>query len=183
MLLHPGFRTLGDLEHQIDAVVRQIDDLRIDLDVEAAAAVIDFDDPLHVGLHGRPRQRPARLRLDFGFELLVLGFLIAFEGDAIDHRIFDHGDDQVTAGVTDLHVFEQAGGDQRLEALVFLFGGEPPARAGFEIGLHGRSLDPPVALHVNGTGLRERGAGGRHAHNRGTDKGTPEDQTADGQSP
>ena len=58
--------------------------------VETAAAVIDLDDALHVGLHGRPRQRPARLRLNFGLELFVLGLLVALEGDPIDHRVLDH---------------------------------------------------------------------------------------------
>ena len=49
----------GNLENQIDPVVRQIDDFWYDCDVETAATVIDFDDPLNVGLHGGLRQRAA----------------------------------------------------------------------------------------------------------------------------
>ena len=183
-LPHAGFRTFGDLEDQIDAIVRQLDDLRLDLDVEAAAAVIDFDDALHVGLHGRPRQRPARLRLHFDLELVVLGFLIAFEGNTIDHRILDHGDHQPAARMVNAHVLEQAGGNERLKPLVFLLDAQPSARARLEIGLDGRGLDPPVASHVDGIGaLRGRNARRRHTHKPGTDKGTPEDHTAEGQSP
>jgi hypothetical protein len=70
--LDAGLFALVDFENQIDAIVRPLDDLRHDLDVEAAVALIDFDDALNVGLHRRARQRAALLRLDFLLELLVL---------------------------------------------------------------------------------------------------------------
>ena len=181
--LHAGLLAFVDFEHEIDAIVRQFDDLRLDPHVEAAVAVIDFDDALHVGLHGRPRQRAARLRLHFGLELLVLGLLVAFEGDAIDDRVFDHGDDQPAAGVFDPHVLEQAGGEERLQALVFLLGGEP-ARAGLEIGADGLGFDPAVASHLDGIGgLRGRNARGHHARDPSTDRDTPEDDATKRQSP
>src|SRR6185437_14793252 len=182
--LDAGFSAIVDLEHQIDAVIRQFDDLRIDLHVEAAVAVIDFDDPLHVSLHGRPRQGAARLRLDFGLELFVFGFFVAFEGDAIDHRVFDHGDHQPAAGMIDLHILEQTGRNQRLESFVFKFGGQVAARAGLEIRADGLRFDAPVAAHLNGIGgLCKRSARGRHAHDASTDRDTPEDHTANSQSP
>ena len=96
-LLDAGLLAFLDLEHEIDAIVRKLDDLRLDADVEAAVAPIDFDDALHVGLHGRPRQRAAGLRLHFVGELVVLELAIALEGDPVDDRIFDHGDDQPAA--------------------------------------------------------------------------------------
>ena len=139
----------------------------------AAATVIDFDDALHVGLHGRPRQRSARLRLHFGLELLVLGFFIAFEGDAIDHRVLDHVDHQTAAGVLDAHVREQAGGIKRLDAVVDLRRTELAARTGLEIGADGIGLDPAVALHDHRIGgLRKRGARGRHGRDPAADKDT-----------
>ncbi len=69
--------------------------LRFDADVEAAAAAIDFGDALRcrtctIGRDSVPR----------GFdctsadELFVLDLLVAFEGDAIDDRVFDDGDDR-----------------------------------------------------------------------------------------
>ena len=116
-VLDAGLFAFLDLEHEIDAVVRQLDDLGIDRDVETAAAMIDFDDALHVGLHRRPRQRAARLRLNFRRELVVLGLLVALEGDPVDDRVFDHRDDDPAAGVTDADVGKQAGGEERLEGL------------------------------------------------------------------
>ena len=63
---------------------------------------------------------PRGLGLHFGDELLVLDLLVALEGDPVDHRVFDHGDDQAAAGLVDAHVLEQAGGVERLEGLVDL---------------------------------------------------------------
>ena len=94
MRLDAGLAALVDLEDEIDAVVRQLDDLGLDADVEAAAAAVDLDDALHVGLHHRARQRAARLRLDFGLELLVLDLLVALEGDPVDDRVLDDRDDR-----------------------------------------------------------------------------------------
>ena len=52
--LDAGLAAFADLEDEIDAVVRQFDDLRLDADVEAAAAAVDLDDAL--------RRRTARRR-------------------------------------------------------------------------------------------------------------------------
>ncbi len=59
--LDVGLGTFADLEDQIDAAVRQLDDLRFDVNVEAAAAPVDIDKALHVGLNGRTRERAALL--------------------------------------------------------------------------------------------------------------------------
>ena len=183
-VLHAGLLAFLDLEHQIDTVVRQFDDLRIDRHVEAAAAVIDLNDPLHIGLHHRFRQGAARLRLNFGLKLFVLGFFVTLEGDAIDHRVFDHADYQAPVLVTEAHVLEQASGVERVDGVVDLRGANLAARASLEIGPNRFGFDAAVALHDDGTGgLRDRNACRRHDHSPGTDKGTPEDQTTDGQSP
>ena len=108
-VLDPRFFTLFDLEYEIDAVVGQFDDLRVNGHVEAAGAVIDFNDALHIGLHCWPRQCPARLRLHFCRELIVLGFLVAFESDPVDHGVFDHRHYNAIAGVTNADVREKAG--------------------------------------------------------------------------
>ena len=161
-LLDAGLLAFLDLEHEIDAVVRQLDDLRLDADVEAAVAPVDLDDALHVGLHGRTRQRAARLRLHFVGELVVLELLVAFERDPVDHRIFDHGDDQPAAGLVDAHVLEQAGGIERLERLVDLVAVEAFARVEPEVGADGFGFDPPVAFDDDrARGLRGGIAGGR----------------------
>ena len=153
--LDAGLGAFGDREDQIDAVVRLLDDFGGDADVVAAGAAIDFGDAQRVGLHHRARQRAARLGLDFSRELLVLDLLVAFEGNAADHRVFDHGHDQPAAGLVDPDVLEQAGLDQRLQAVVDAALVEAAAGARLEIGANGLDFDAPVALDRDrGRGLR-----------------------------
>src|SRR4029079_15979404 len=113
----------------------------------AARTAVDFRDPLRVRLHHRARERAARLRLDFRGKLLVLDLLVALEGDAADHRVFDHDDDDPAALGVDADVLEQAGLDQRLEAAVDLGLAETAARTGTEIRTDGFDLDPATALN------------------------------------
>src|SRR6185437_7995485 len=136
-----GLAAFVDCEDQIDAVVRLVDHLGRDGHVIAARMAIDFHDSLRVGLHHRARQRAARLGLDFSGELLVLDLLVALEGDAVDDRVFDHGDDNSPAGPADLYILEQAGFDQRLQAVIDRGVVQPTARAGLEIGADGLDLD------------------------------------------
>ena len=89
--LDAGFRALGDREDQIDAIVRLFDDFGRHGDVITAGMAIDFGNALGVGLHHRTRQRAARLGLNFRRKLFVLDLLVALEGNAADHRVFDHG--------------------------------------------------------------------------------------------
>jgi hypothetical protein len=181
---HAGLGAFGDRKDQIDAVVRPVDDLRIDPHVEHAAAVIDFDDALHVCLHRRPRQGPARLRLDFRLQLFVLGLGIALEGDAVDDRVFFDRDDQMAADMGGLDVLEQAGGDKRLEAFVFLLGGHVSARAVLEIGPDGIGLDPSVTFDFDGICvLGDRNASGCYANDPRPHRDSAEDNATKGQSP
>ena len=161
--LDAGLHAFGDFEHQVDAIVRQFDDLRLDPDVEAAAAAIDLDQARDVGLDDRPRQGAALLRLNFSLELLVLDLPVALEGDAVDHRILDHEDDQPPALHGGPHVLEQPGGVERLDAFVDLERIEPAAGAGPEIGADGVGFDTLVALDHDRTdrdalGVRDPGA-------------------------
>src|SRR5262249_38929025 len=150
-----GLAALVDLEDKINAIVRQLDDLGLDADIEAAAAPIDLDEARHIGLHHGPRQRASLLRLDLGLELLVLDLLVALEGNAVDDGIFNDRQDEPAALHARMNVLKQAGGVQRLHALVDLERIEPPARTGTEIRADGVSLHPLVALHHNGVdGLR-----------------------------
>src|SRR6185312_13656252 len=158
-VLHAGLLAFADVEDEVHAVVRQFDDLRRDGHVETAAAVIDLDDALDVGLHGRLRQRAARLGLNFGLELVVLGLLVALERDLVDHRILGDDDEQAPAGVLDMDVREQAGGVEALEAFVDLGRAEPAAGAGMEIRADGPRLDTAVSLDLDRIdGLRHGGA-------------------------
>ena len=60
-LLDPGLRALSDLEDEIDAVVRKLDDLRFDPNVETTAAAVDLDQTRRVSLNNRPRERSTLL--------------------------------------------------------------------------------------------------------------------------
>ena len=149
-----GLDAFSDREDQIDAVVRLLDDFGVDAHVVAAGAAIDFGDALGVGLHHRTRQRTARLGLDFRRKLFVLDLLVALEGDAADHRIFHHGHDQPAARLVDPDVLEQAGLDQRLQAVIDLGLAEAAAGARPEIGADGLDFDAPVPLDDDrGNGL------------------------------
>src|SRR3981081_4582131 len=116
--LYTGFPALGDRKNEIDPIVRLLDDFGIDAYVIAAGAAIDFGDALGVGLDHGTRQRAARLGLDFSRKLLVLDLLVALEGDAADHRVFDHGHHQATARRVDPDVLEQSGLDQGFQAII-----------------------------------------------------------------
>ena len=175
--LTPVFAPSVIVKIEIDAVVRLLDDFGRDAHVIAAGMAIDFGDALGVGLHHRTRQRAARLGLDFRRKLLVLDLLVALEGDAADHRVFDHGHHDAAAGLVDLHVLEQAGLDQRLQAVIDCGLVQPAAGARLEIGADGLDLDAPVALDLD----RSHGLGGgrrrhKHSRQRGGDRHGEHDQ-------
>ena len=156
--LDAGLGAFGNGEDQIDAVVRLFDDLWIDAHVIAAGAAVNFGDALGIGLDHRTGQRAPRLGLDFRGKLLVLDLLVALEGNAADHRVFNHGHYHSTAGLVDLHVLEQSGFDQRFQAVIDAGLVKAPARTRLEIGANGFDFDAPVAFYGNrGGGL---GGGG-----------------------
>ena len=117
-----------------------------------------------------------------GDELLVLDALVAFELDAADDRVFDHRDDHAAAVPGRAHVLEQAGGEQRLDALVDLDGVEPLARADAEIGADRIALDPAVAFdHDRGRGLRHGDIRRHERRDAQSDNNPTEDQASEGQ--
>src|SRR5207302_9422520 len=61
---HTGRRSLVNLENEIDAVFRQLDDLRLDACGEAAAAAVELQNAAHIVLHPGARIASARARLD-----------------------------------------------------------------------------------------------------------------------
>ncbi len=153
-MLDASLLAFVDLENQVDAVVRPVDNFRGDLDVEAAVALINLDDALGVGLHRSARQRAALLGLDLLRQLLILDAVIAFEVDPVDDRSLDHCHNELAAGLVDLDVFEQAGGVERFERRVDRGGIETPVGARLEIGAHRIGLDTAVALDDDRAGSK-----------------------------
>ena len=88
-----GGRSLIDLEHDVDAVVVEIDDLGIDGGGVIALPAIDIEDALDVGLDASARIDRAGLELNLGCERVVLDLAIPFERDAGDDRVFLNDDD------------------------------------------------------------------------------------------
>ena len=144
-----GLVAFGNLEDQVDPIVRLLDDLWNHLHVVAAGVAINFRDSLRVGLNHRTRQRAARLGLNFRTELFVLDLLVALESHAADHRVFDHGHNKLATSLADFHILEQTGFDQSLEAVVYMSLVQRPAKPWLEVGTDGSRLDTAVSLHLN----------------------------------
>src|SRR5262249_49109486 len=174
--LNAGFVAFLDLKYQVDTVVGQLDDLRIDRHIETAAALINFDDPLNVSLNGRTRKRATRFRLRLGLKLLVFGLFIALERDPVDHRVLGHRYNDAVPGMVDADVGKQAGCDHGLECFVLLLGTYPAAWARPEIGTDSVRLDPAVTLDDDGIGrLRYGNARGQDCPAASADKYAAED--------
>ena len=165
-----GFAALVDLEDEVDAAVRQLDDLGRHAHVVAARALVDLEDALHVRLHERAREGAARLRLNFRGELLVLGLLVAFERDAIDDGIFDHRHQDPIRPGRDPHVLEQAGRVEPLEGGVDLGCVQPLAGSDAEIRANRIRLDTAVTFDIDAQRLCD---GNIRSHDR------PHDRTED----
>ena len=82
---------------------------------------------------------------------LVLDLLVAFEGDAVEHRRLVQMHDQPFAGALDRDLVEQAGRQQRLERRVARGFVEAPVGRGMEIGAHGLGVDAAIALDLDGS--------------------------------
>src|SRR5262249_10365003 len=144
--LDPGLYAFGDFEDEIDAIIRELDDLGFDVHVETAAAAVDLDDASRVSLHDGTRERPSFLGLDFRFQLVILDLLVGLNCSAVDDRIFGHGNGQASALNRRPDILEQTGGNERLHAFVDLEGVQLTAWSRPEIGADGVGLDPLVAL-------------------------------------
>ena len=119
-----GGRALDDFEHQVDAVLVELDDLGLDRGGEAPAALVQFDDPVDVAANLGAGEDLARGKPDLGLDLVVLDALVAFKDDAVDDRIFLDLDDQLAGvGAGDDDVGEQLGRVEILERRIERFGG------------------------------------------------------------
>src|SRR6185295_6721261 len=103
-------RAFVDLEHHVDAVLVELDDLRLDAGGIAALAAVELDDPGDIGAGPRAGEDLARRQPDFRRDLVVLDAAVALEDDAVDDRILADLDDEVAGvGAGDDDVGEQFG--------------------------------------------------------------------------
>ena len=107
-----GLRPLVDLEHHVDAILVELDDLRLDAGGVAALAAVELDDPGDVGAGACERVKIWRgASLISGVILSSLMRSIALENDAVDDRILADLDHQIAGiGAGDGDVGEQIGG-------------------------------------------------------------------------
>src|SRR5689334_4338157 len=149
-LLDSGSRALLDLEYEIDALVRQLDDLGFNVHVEAAAATIDIGHTDSVALHHGPRQRSRGFRLQLASQLVVLDVLVSLERHPVDHRVFHDSHDQTVTHATDADILKQAGGKQLLQSSVCGHVVKPPAGLHTKVGADRLGFDPAVAFDNDG---------------------------------
>ena len=160
-----GGVALVDLEHQINAIAVELDDLGLDRGRKAPLAPVDVEHALHVGLRLGAREHGPRLELYLVLERILVDFLVAFKGDLVDDRIFHDRDDDAAALAVDAHVGKQASCEQRADRLVDLARIVGVAGVEFEIGANGFGFHPLVADDAdfaNGPALRLRGRRPQH---------------------
>jgi hypothetical protein len=178
---HAALGAFVDLEHQVDALLRQFDHLGRHGRRDAARTAIEFDDALDVGLNLGAGEDAARTDLHLVLQLVFLERRVPLEDHLVDDRVLDDLDDQVAALQLDLHVGEQIGAGQGLQRQVEALRVDRLARLDRQVGQHGPLLDPLVALHhdaldhARALGLGERGL------RRGQRRGTEEKRNAGGE--
>ena len=85
-------------------------------------------------------------------EFLVLDLLVAFEGDAVEHRGFMQMHDQPLAGALDRDIVEQAGCQHRFQRRIARGFVEASVGRGVEIRTHRLGVDAAIALDLDGLG-------------------------------
>ena len=114
-----GEVALVDLEHHVDAVLVELDDLGIDPRGESALSAIKFEDAVDIGANRAAREDLPRRELDLRRDLVVLEALVALEDDAVDDGVLADVDDEVARlGAADRDVGEQLGRVQVLQRLI-----------------------------------------------------------------
>lgn len=144
-LLDSGPRSFRDLEHQIDAVLLKLDDLRLHLGGETAAAAVDLQQALDIFLNPRAGIDTARSKLYLAAQILVVEDVVTLEVDTVDHGVFYHLHDHPVAFDIDGDVGKQAGGEQFLQGTVQRNRIHAVAPTHEKVGPYGLRLDALIA--------------------------------------
>lgn len=115
-----GDTALEHLEDKVDAVIGPANDARLNACGDPALLKIGFGDLVRVGLGGRGRIDPARLRLQKRREVLVVDAPVALDRNAVDRRILDDPDQERVALRDDLDALEKTRILDVLEGIVQL---------------------------------------------------------------
>ena len=160
-VLDLGTRPFADFVDDVDAVLLEFDDLRLDGGGEQTLLLVHVQDALHVGLGLGLCEHGARAELDFALQRFVLDVLVAFEDDLVDDRVLDEEHDHDRAAALYAHVAEQTCFEELGDAVVGEAGVVGLADLQRKVRPHGLGLDAAVALNLN---VRNRTTGG---HGRG----------------
>ena len=143
----PLFGPFVDLEDQVDAALRQVDDLRRHGGRDAARAAVELDDAADVLLHLGLGEDAARAHLHLVLQLVVLDARIALEQHLVDDRVLDHLHHQGVALQRRCCTSEKRSvREQRLQRQVELGLIDRVAHLDRQVGEDRLLLDPLVAL-------------------------------------
>ena len=137
-----GLRPFVDFEHHVDAILVEVDHLRINDRGESALAAIQFQDAADVLPHRGTGEDLPRRELDFLGNLVAFQRLVTFQDDAVDDRVFAHLQHDVAGlDALDLILDEQVRRLQILQRLVQRFRSIRNADAQLGVRQHRFGLD------------------------------------------
>src|SRR5690606_10126386 len=121
-------RPLLDLANEVDPILVEFDQLGLHRSGKAPPPLIEIEDTLHILLHPGARVDDPWSQFDLLQQRFVLDPPVSFEGDAVDHRVFDHLDDQHVPLTPQGHVREEPRIKDGLQRIVDYEGVEGIAR-------------------------------------------------------
>ena len=145
-----GFGPFDDLEHHIDAVLRQAHQEGLHRRREPALAGVDAQQFLAVLLRHAGGEDGARPELQLLAQIVFLDVVVALEIDRVDQRVLAHVHDQAAALALQADVGEQAGGVERAQRAVHAVAAERVARLNQHVGEDGALLNSLVADDADG---------------------------------
>ena len=164
---HAGLGTLADLEHHIDAVLVELDDLGRDGRRDAARQAVQLDDLADVFLDPGAGVDATRLQRDFLAQLVLADRAVPLEHHLVDDRVLDDLNHKVAVRLdAQLDVGEQLGAGQGADGDVQYSRVDRIARLDRQIGEDRGLVDTLVAAHEDATDrdplvLHRRRLGGR----------------------
>ncbi len=140
-----GFRPLADFKHKIDAIVVELDNLRVHLGRVIALAAVHIEDALNVGLDAGAGVHRARLQLHFLGQSIAFDLCVPLERNAVDERILNNGDHHDGAFAIYSNVLEETGCEEGSQAFIGFVGVVALTGGKRQIGFDGFRLESLAA--------------------------------------
>ena len=120
-VFNAGDRTFGNLENQIDPVLRLLNDFGLNRRAKSTGLPVQLDDPLRVFLNLSPREQGPGFGRDLIIDFVSFKGAVPFEDDAVDDRVFNHLDQNVAVTRVNNNVSEKPRRIKRLQAEIDAF--------------------------------------------------------------